>query len=536
MVVIVSENKQLELSELEQWTTGRPDLIFEMLSNGFRFIRETTTQKTSSKGEDEGTYSANSHDVTEGYDKILTNIFNTFAMRGNNKLQITQENKAPLDGSALLGAYLRSGLEDGNGKIVELTEEQRKAVHKFVMPIVPEGVEAEDYLNSLKVNPREGHKEVLKRLIYQGVSKEEQEQLVKDKYKKSTDTMLDSLLNVVDFMRTPFRVLSNEEDAEKFKAKQNGTATITSGVDLQWTSTLKAFKESMKQMLKVKRNGEQKKDAESLQTSIVEKLGTAQGCFGIANEKFKASAERRALEERLKEADRKISELENENSELKEVIKAQKKVIPQREEPKEQLSNLEKGEVTLKPVSENSTLTEQKSEKSGKQVLDKLSQIKLKLLVKLGQVAPNDNTYIENIKDATDEKTLDAIKNQLDSLDRINNMVKEINDQILKRSGFFSSEPSKKTEAIVAAFKNLSTEEKLGLSSLTPDKMDELIKDKGSKIGQFLAAVKTHRGIIPIEEASSFKEFKKSIQKMKLETKNDEQTETPVSQNLGTKI
>lgn len=71
--------------------------------------------------------------------------------------------------------------------------------------------------------------------------------------------MLDSLLNVVDFMRTPFRVLSNEEDAEKFKAKQNGTATITSGVDLQWTSTLKAFKESMKQMLKVKRNGEQKK-------------------------------------------------------------------------------------------------------------------------------------------------------------------------------------------------------------------------------------------------------------------------------------
>lgn len=173
----------VELSELEQWTTGRPDLIFEMLSNGFRFIRETTTQKTSSKGEDEGTYSANSHDVTEGYDKILTNIFNTFAMRGNNKLQITQENKAPLDGSALLGAYLRSGLEDGNGKIVELTEEQRKAVHKFVMPIVPEGVEAEDYLNSLKVNPREGHKEVLKRLIYQGVSKEEQEQLVKDKYK-----------------------------------------------------------------------------------------------------------------------------------------------------------------------------------------------------------------------------------------------------------------------------------------------------------------------------------------------------------------
>ena len=221
----------------EQWTHGSPAALSNMLLNGFMFLQESTTVKNKAKHMVEGV------DATTAYSKVFTNITNMFSPMGNAKLRsgtLKDKSNQFLDYSALLGAYFRSSINGKDGDpIVGLSADQLVAVYNFVQPLVPPNTTAKAYLDGLAGTPSAKHKAVLKELLFLGVTPDERANMVKSKYREKADDFIDSMLSVVDFMRTPFSVLDAQEAAEVAAAKKSGVAVKTSGVDLQWSSMQK---------------------------------------------------------------------------------------------------------------------------------------------------------------------------------------------------------------------------------------------------------------------------------------------------------
>lgn len=158
------------------------------------------------------------------------------------------------DASALLGAYLRQGITIDDVPIVELSPEQIEVVHNFVSPLIPPEFTPKQFFEGLKGKPSEKHAAILKLLIFKDIPAEKLEKMHKDKYAKHVNSLIESILNLADFMRTPFNVLVLEEKAAVAAAKKMGSPHAqTSGIDLQWTSMYKAIEQSLQNVIETKK-------------------------------------------------------------------------------------------------------------------------------------------------------------------------------------------------------------------------------------------------------------------------------------------
>ncbi|WP_454781215.1 hypothetical protein [Legionella sp. WA2022007384] len=282
----------LKLKELSQWTHGEPDLMGRLLFNLFIFLKEATN-----KGKD-----------SPQYLKIMDNIANFISLLGPQRLHIHQQDKPAIDASALLGAYLRLGIKHNDKPIVELDNEQIAVVHAFVKPLIHEAFTPEQFFASIEGTPSQKHKAILKMFIFKGISAEEQKEMFKGKYEDKVHELLDSILNLADFMRTPFRVLPEEEKAAIAQAKKTGKGQAqTSGIDLQWTSMHKAIEQSLENIiaLKMKKSSPLKKnkaeEAQKALQQIKQSLGQCQKCFGVANAIYETQKEFAVEARRLEE-------------------------------------------------------------------------------------------------------------------------------------------------------------------------------------------------------------------------------------------
>ncbi|HHF7367038.1 TPA: hypothetical protein ACPSKY_002163 [Legionella bozemanae] len=283
----------LKSKELSQWTHGNPDLIAKLLFNLFSFLQLETN-----KGKDPN--------LT--YRKVAANIGNFISLLGDQRLHIPQPGKASIDGSALLGAYLRLGITLNDKPIVELSEEQIEAVHTFVKPLIPEGFTPKQFFDGLDGSPSKKHATILKLLIFKDISPEHQKEMFKDKYAAKVNNLLDSVLSLVDFMRTPFSVLVLEEKAAVAAAKKAKKENApTSGIDLQWTSMYKAIEQSLQDIIHLKKGSAEK--ADKFLQEIRPSLTQCQQCFGIANTRYEVQKEL-------------VAETQKRDEELSETFKA----------------------------------------------------------------------------------------------------------------------------------------------------------------------------------------------------------------------
>ncbi|QMT60769.1 hypothetical protein [Legionella sp. PC997] len=264
----------LQSNELSQWTQGEPDLIAKLLFNLFCFLKEATN-----KGKD-----------TPEYKKIMDNIANFISLRGDQRLHIPQPSKAAIDASALLGAYLRLGIKLNDKPIVELSEEQIDIVHTFVKPLIPEGFTPQKFFDSLEGTPSQKHKKILHLLLFKDIAPQRPKELFEGKYADKVNNLLDSILNLADFMRTPFSVLPEEERAAVAEAKRTGKGQAqTSGIDLQWTSMCKAIEQSLQDIINLKKS--KAKQALIFSDEIRASLEQCRKCFGIANARYEVVKE-----------------------------------------------------------------------------------------------------------------------------------------------------------------------------------------------------------------------------------------------------
>ncbi|WP_454784108.1 hypothetical protein [Legionella sp. WA2024007413] len=264
----------LQSNELSQWTQGEPDLIAKLLFNLFCFLKEATN-----KGKD-----------TPEYKKIMDNIANFISLRGDQRLHIPQPGKAAIDASALLGAYLRLGIKLNDKPIVELSEEQIDIVHTFVKPLIPEGFTPQKFFDSLEGTPSQKHKKILHLLLFKDIAPQRPKELFEGKYADKVNNLLDSILNLADFMRTPFSVLPEEERAAVAEAKRTGKGQAqTSGIDLQWTSMCKAIEQSLQDIINLKKS--KAKQALIFSDEIRASLEQCRKCFGIANARYEVVKE-----------------------------------------------------------------------------------------------------------------------------------------------------------------------------------------------------------------------------------------------------
>ncbi|KTD40663.1 hypothetical protein [Legionella parisiensis] len=265
----------LNANELSQWTDGDADLLSKLLLYLFLFMRTATN---------------NGKDTNFAYERVEANIRNFISVRGDDRLHIPVLNRASVDASALLGAYLRQDIVLKGKPIVELSDEQIQVVHNFVKPLIPEGFTPKIFFDGLEGSPAQKHVTILKLLIFKGVSTEDQKGMFKPKYAENVDALLDSVLKLVEFMRTPFKVLDLEEIASKALAKQLGKEQAsTSGIDLQWASLYNAINRCLEDIITLKK-GKIGKAGEFLE-QIHEFLGTCQKCFGVANAGYKVKKE-----------------------------------------------------------------------------------------------------------------------------------------------------------------------------------------------------------------------------------------------------
>ncbi|HHF7374228.1 hypothetical protein [Legionella bozemanae] len=265
----------LKANELSQWTDGDADLLSKLLLYLFLFMKTATN-----KGKD----------TNSAYKRVEENIRNFISVRGDDRLHIPVLNRASIDASALLGAYLRQDIVLKGKPIVELSEEQIQVVYDFVKPLIPEGFTPKKFFDSLEGSPAKKHVTILKLLIFKGIPTEDQQAMFKPKYAKKVDDLLDSILNLVEFMRTPFNVLDLEEIASKAAAKQLGKEQAsTSGIDLQWASLYNAINRCLQDIITLKKGKIGK--AEEFLDQIKQFLGTCQKCFGVANAGYKIKKE-----------------------------------------------------------------------------------------------------------------------------------------------------------------------------------------------------------------------------------------------------
>lgn len=312
----------LKANELSQWTHGNPDLIGKLFLNLFEFLRLETN-----KGKDPyGVYA-----------KINVNISFFISLLGDGRLYIPQLNMAGKDASALLGAYLRQGITIDDVPIVELSPEQIEVVHTFVNPLIPPGFTAKQFFDGLKGKPSEKHAAILKLLIFKDIPAEQLEKMHKDKYAKHVNSLIESILNLADFMRTPFNVLVLEEKAAVAAAKKMGSPHAqTSGIDLQWTSMYKAIEQSLQNVIETKK-GKSKQAGEYLEV-IRPFLVQCQACFGLANTRYQvekeAKEEARKREEEVSETFKELGIIEKNAEKVKEFIsKFRQSIIEKEREP-----------------------------------------------------------------------------------------------------------------------------------------------------------------------------------------------------------
>jgi hypothetical protein len=279
---------ELKSEEQEQWTIGSPNLLSEMLMNTVLLLREVTTEKNKKNGQE--VYSVSNVNMTSAYAQVLTNITELIAPTGASKLQSValKEKGRPLDYSALLGAYFRSKVTQPDAQpLVILSDDQKSSVYKFVAPLVPENCTPEKFLDSFNRTPKENHKAVLDMLIFKGITSDQKAQMFKEKYRNGAERLLDSILTIVEFMRTPFGVLDAESENAVKNAKAMGLAAAkTSGIDLQFSSMINAMKESIEVILRVK-SGKISPEVMDLKEKMLNALNKCNGSFGIANERYK---------------------------------------------------------------------------------------------------------------------------------------------------------------------------------------------------------------------------------------------------------
>lgn len=326
--------------EQVQWTGGDKNLTSTMLLNVMIFLQNTTT-KTVKKPippgkliirqgvtQEDHYISDDGVDVTAFYQRVNENILELFDKQGRSRLvssTLKIDERLPVDYSALLGAYFRSKAKYPDGEsIVTLNDDQLNAVYKFVEPLIVgkmnahgEPLSAKEYLDSFSKTPKDNHREVITALIFNGISEEQRKQMFKAKYAKAPDDLLTTVINAVEFMRTPFSVLSAEEEAAKQVAKlqevndvkayklakeladeavrtgkppvvlprpPGDVAPKVSPLDLQWTQLMSGMKRAVDNVLQHKKDKDNlKTDAETAKDHLLAVIPKCNGSFGIAN-------------------------------------------------------------------------------------------------------------------------------------------------------------------------------------------------------------------------------------------------------------
>lgn len=487
---------KLKGTELSQWTEGNPDLIATLLFNLFYFLQFETNQ-----GKD-------THGV---YQKAIENIGNFISLLGENRLHIPQVNKAAIDASALLGAYLRFGIRFNDQPLVELTEEQVNVVHSFVKPLIPEQGTLKQFFDSLEGSPSKKHATIVHRFLLNDISPEHQKEMFKNKYAQKVTYLIDSILKLVDFMRTPFRLLVLEEKASVAAAKGSGKESVqTSGIDLQWATMHKAIEQSLQDIVSLKKG--KAEEANKFLEEIKHALKQCQTCFGMANTRYGIQKE---FESALNKSDKQVQVLQKENEELKSkrnLVQEQITII----NLKKQLELLQQENVQLKKELKIKTDLSIQN-----RVVPNFDEVKSDLLIKLGELLlnPGDTTYLRRkIKECDNQKSISAVRIEIMRLDTMNELIKTLNKEILLRTGFFSSDPHKKIRGIETTFQQLSLEEKHQLITLSEAEINMQLSKKNDQednIARFLKAIHHKRGFIPIHEAKSFTFFKQEIVRLK---------------------
>ena len=124
----------------------------------------------------------------------------------------------------------------------------------------------------------------------------------------------------------------------------------------------------------------------------------------------------------------------------------------------------------------------------------------------------------KKIADCRTERELQSVSRDINLLKKLDDQLKQMTQGISKRSGGLFAEANSgqvKIERIENAYKKLSMEEKIQLAHLNESDINSKITTKDqSNIGQFLQEIYYNRGL-SIREATSFKDFKGALQKLK---------------------
>ncbi len=170
--------------------------------------------------------------------------------------------------SATLGAFFRSRKNPD----IEITPIDLNHLNKLL-----NSPQAIAYLNKFEPNiaPRDAHAAYLKSQVIDKF-KNEFFSKVKTKYQEPLDELLNAVFKILEFMNTPIDALDLEANSDGKK---------TSGVDLQWTSMLKALETATNKLIEAKEKPDEK--IYKLVQSIERQTMIFQGAFAVANEQYK---------------------------------------------------------------------------------------------------------------------------------------------------------------------------------------------------------------------------------------------------------
>jgi len=123
----------------------------------------------------------------------------------------------------------------------------------------------------------------------------------------------------------------------------------------------------------------------------------------------------------------------------------------------------------------------------------------------------------QRIKKAASMEELDEVEEDLGSLAKINDVVKNVVNKLNERKdlhSFFASPAYAKIAAIKNAFNELPIDAKLGLSQLSKVEMIEASKNKETPTEKFLYEMNKHRISLSRGETTSFIQFIDAIQEL----------------------
>lgn len=149
-----------------------------------------------------------------------------------------------------------------------------------------------------------------------------------------------------------------------------------------------------------------------------------------------------------------------------------------------------------------------------------LSEMKLSLMEQLGEFKmrltdEGCQTLRHQIKDATNEDELKPVQATMVILNKVNELISTVVEELRVRDRWYTSGPAKKIAAIETAFKGLTIDEKVQLLDLNEDQINETLKRKdASHLGVLLQAISQNRSLIGINEATSVADFKSKLKEM----------------------